>query len=79
VRGDHELLRRAIENILQNAVRYNPDGSPLEVTLKRDRDSARLSVRDFGPGVPDELLRKIFQPFFASRIVWKRSNRSRPP
>ena len=63
-RGDRELLRRAVENLLHNAVRYTPQGSVVEVDLGVSGDVARLSVRDYGPGVPQEVLPKIFQPFF---------------
>jgi two-component system sensor histidine kinase CpxA len=63
-RGDRELLRRAIENVLQNAIRYTPVGATVDVTLGVTQDMARLTIRDFGPGVPDDALDKIFQPFF---------------
>jgi signal transduction histidine kinase len=62
--GDRELLRRAIENIIRNAIRYAPDGSAVDVRIEADHEDARISVRDFGPGVPPNSLEKIFQPFF---------------
>jgi len=62
--GDREVLRRAIENVLRNAVRYTLAGSAIEVTLARCTDTVRIAVRDHGPGVPDDALPKIFQPFF---------------
>jgi signal transduction histidine kinase len=64
VRGDRELLRRSIENILQNGLRYSPEGAPLEVKLETAGDTVRLTIRDYGPGVPHDALTKIFQPFF---------------
>jgi two-component system sensor histidine kinase CpxA len=64
MRGDRELLRRSIENILLNAIRYNREGAAVEVQLAADGETARLSVRDHGPGVPEDTLPKIFQPFF---------------
>ena len=64
VRGDRELLRRAIENVLRNAIRYAPEGSPIDVKLEAAAGKASISVRDYGPGVPDEMLPRIFQPFF---------------
>jgi two-component system sensor histidine kinase CpxA len=65
VLGDGELLRRAAENVIRNAIRYTPAGSSVEVNLKRSDDGwACISVRDFGPGVPDSLLERIFDPFF---------------
>src|ERR1019366_7726204 len=53
VRGDRELLRRAIENVLRNAVRYAPEGSAIDVMLESAAGKASISVRDFGPGVPE--------------------------
>lgn len=64
LRGDREVLRRAIENVLRNSIRYNPAGSSIEVKLAASQDTARIAVRDFGPGVPEDVLPKIFQPFF---------------
>jgi len=62
--GDRELLRRALENILHNAIRYSPDAAAVDLNLTGGGALARLSVRDYGPGVPEEVLPKIFQPFF---------------
>jgi two-component system sensor histidine kinase CpxA len=62
--GDRELLRRAIENVVRNSIHYAPPASEVDVQLDRGRDMARISVRDHGPGVPEEALAKIFQPFF---------------
>jgi two-component system sensor histidine kinase CpxA len=62
--GDRELLRRAIENVVRNSIRYAPRESEVDVRLGRERDSARIWGRDHGPGVPEEAIEKIFQPFF---------------
>jgi len=62
--GDLELLRRAAENVLRNAIRYAPPGSAVEVDLAAGDGSAYLRVRDYGKGVPEELLADIFKPFF---------------
>ncbi|HTB98287.1 MAG TPA: ATP-binding protein [Terracidiphilus sp.] len=64
VKGNYELMRRAVENVLRNAVRYAPEGTPVEVKLDYELDATRISIRDFGPGVPEEALAKLFQPFF---------------
>jgi two-component system sensor histidine kinase CpxA len=64
VKGDPELLRRAVENVVRNAMRHAPVESPVEVTASADGGRVRVTVRDYGPGVPDEHLRTIFQPFF---------------
>ncbi len=62
--GDRELIRRAVENIVRNAIRYAPAGSAVEIKLDHQGEYGVLSVRDYGPGVPEELLPKIFSPFF---------------
>lgn len=62
--GDRDLLRRAIENIVLNAIRYTPEGSPVEITLGACNAVARIQIRDYGPGVPEDALSKIFHPFF---------------
>jgi two-component system sensor histidine kinase CpxA len=60
LRGDPELLRRAVENVIRNAVRYEPAGAAIEVKV-----TARgVEVRDHGPGVPDESVNRIFDPFY---------------
>ena len=64
LRGDRELLRRAVENVVRNAIRYTPRGSTVDVRMECAGQTARISVRDCGPGVPEELLPRIFQPFF---------------
>ena len=64
VLGDRELLRRAIENVLRNSIRYAPPDTGVEVDLEIGPNAATVSVRDYGPGVPEEALPKIFQPFF---------------
>jgi len=63
VRGDRELLHRAIENVLRNAIRYAPENSAIDVTLEMAGDAAWVTVRDYGAGVPEPMLAKIFQPF----------------
>jgi two-component system sensor histidine kinase CpxA len=64
MRGDREVLRRAVENVVRNAIRYTPAGTSVEVALGTAGASARISVRDRGPGVPAGDLEKIFQPFY---------------
>lgn len=76
--GYAELLRRAVENVVRNAVRFAPSESAVEVRLERSmvegRPMAQLHVRDRGPGVPDSYLKEIFQPFF--RVSESRERRS---
>ncbi len=64
LRGNSELLRRAIENVVRNAIRYAPEASVVEVKLDADEARAAMSIRDYGPGVPEDALPKLFKPFF---------------
>jgi two-component system sensor histidine kinase CpxA len=67
--GTPALLRSAFENVVRNAVRHAPEGTPVRVSLKRlgggaGEGEATLRVRDEGPGVPEEALKEIFRPFY---------------
>lgn len=64
VEGDPELLRRAIENVIRNAIRYAPPKSTVEVSMARRNGSAVVDVRDQGPGVPEEALPRLFDAFY---------------
>jgi signal transduction histidine kinase len=64
VLGNRELLRRAVENVMRNAIRYSPERSTIDVCLVEDPDAAKIAIRDYGPGVPEGTLTKIFDPFF---------------
>lgn len=61
---DRELIRRALENVLRNAMRFSPQGSAVEVELRDAPAWVTLTVRDHGPGVPEGALERIFEPFF---------------
>ncbi|MBA2706079.1 MAG: HAMP domain-containing protein [Blastocatellia bacterium] len=61
--GNEQLLRRAIENVVRNAVQYTANETAVEVTLDCG-GQAVITVRDHGPGVPAETLDKLFRPFY---------------
>jgi two-component system sensor histidine kinase CpxA len=69
VEGNPDLLRSAVENVVRNATRYTAEGTKVDVRLERravanDGEEIIIRVLDSGPGVPDEALQKIFQPFY---------------
>jgi len=68
VNADPDLLRSAVENAVRNATRYTAEGTTVEVLLERelaaDGEEIVIRVLDSGPGVPDEALQKIFEPFY---------------
>jgi two-component system OmpR family sensor kinase len=69
VLGDEAKLRQVVSNLVGNALRYTPEGSPIEigVGVRKSADGARQSVievRDHGPGVPDDEAARIFERFY---------------
>jgi signal transduction histidine kinase len=64
IRGDREHLHRVVENVLSNAIKYSPNGGPIEVTLAVDGDDAVVCVRDHGIGISEKALPQIFQSRF---------------
>ena len=62
--GDPGLMRSAIENVVRNAIFYSGQNGAIEVRLRMDDGHAVVSVRDNGPGVPEEALPLLFKPFY---------------
>ena len=65
VLGDPELLHRALDNVIRNAIKYGPANQAIEVNVKLDEPSQRYvcTVSDRGPGGPADMLDAIFEPF----------------
>lgn len=63
IEGDHDLLRSAIENVLRNAVRFTPPGTAVNVNMTREAGTTRIVIDDHGPGVPEDEIDRIFEPF----------------
>ncbi|HWJ01093.1 MAG TPA: ATP-binding protein [Burkholderiales bacterium] len=64
VRGHSELLHRAVENVVRNAVKYTADGTAVEIDLFMAGACAVLVVSDRGPGIPPGELERVFEPFY---------------
>ncbi|MFI7293656.1 ATP-binding protein [Streptomyces sp. NPDC050121] len=60
---DKGLLERSVANVVENAVKYSPDGEPVTVSASALADRVEVRVVDRGPGVPDEAKDRIFEPF----------------
>lgn len=63
VKGNSEQIRRAIENIIRNAIRFSKAGQTVEVSLKEAGKYLQIEVKDRGPGVDSSKLSSIFEPF----------------
>ena len=64
VPGSAPLLRSAIENVVRNAVRHTQENSEVEVSLLCESGLAIVTVRDWGTGVPEQVLGELFKPFY---------------
>lgn len=62
--SSHRVLGQSIENIIRNALRYTPTDGTVCVELSIQTNKYALDISDQGPGVPDDALEKIFQPFY---------------
>jgi signal transduction histidine kinase len=70
--GNERLLRSAIENVLRNALRYTKD--KVEVSLQTKQNTAFITIKDYGDGIPEAELKEIFQPFY--RVSESRTRKS---
>src|SRR5690606_41215716 len=64
LQGWPDLLERALDNLLRNALRFNPSDQPIEITAERREQLVLVSVRDHGPGVSPEHLAQLGEPFY---------------
>jgi PAS domain S-box-containing protein len=65
--ADRDLLVRVLTNLLNNAIKYSPNGGQIEVSLTHRSAQARFAVRDHGPGIPAEDQHRLFQSFSQTR------------
>ncbi|MGE4497401.1 MAG: sensor histidine kinase [Deferribacterales bacterium] len=73
VRGDYDKLFRAFSNILDNAVKYTPDGGVIRITGTRTREKAEIKIFNTGAGIPPESVGRVFEQFY--RVEESRSSR----
>lgn len=63
LRGDDELLRRMVMNLLDNAIRYSAEGAPVDVTVSANSATVLMTVDDTGPEIPEAQRDRIFERF----------------
>jgi len=64
LQGDEEMWRLCLINLLENAIKYSPKDSPVEVILDTTSSKPSLSIIDHGPGIPTEERKKVFEAFY---------------
>lgn len=66
IMGNSVLLSSALENVVRNAIRYTAEDSLVDVSLQNDSERSgwiMIKIHDHGPGIPEEMLESIFEPF----------------
>ena len=69
VRGDRERLRQVLINLIDNAVKYSPEGDEVTVSVRADNGAVRVEVSDNGPGIPHDQQRLIFEKFGRAEVA----------
>jgi two-component system OmpR family sensor kinase len=64
VQGQPEPLQLLLRNLLENAVKYTPEGGRVDISIERDAAGASLLVEDSGPGIPDADRERVFDRFY---------------
>jgi signal transduction histidine kinase len=64
VQGDSSQIQRALVNVLENAIKFSPEGSTISLKVEQLQNGIEISVSDSGLGIPEEEREKIFQPFY---------------
>ena len=71
--AEHELLQRSIANLVRNAIRYASQAGPINISARLDGAQVLLTVEDCGPGVPEESLARLAEPFYRPEASRDRS------
>jgi signal transduction histidine kinase len=67
VKADGERFQRVVENLINNAIKYSPDGGTVELSISSDGDHALVRVRDYGIGISSDALPRIFEASYRAR------------
>jgi two-component system phosphate regulon sensor histidine kinase PhoR len=62
--ADRQKIYRVCQNLIFNAVKYNHDGGEVQVCIKSSKNQLQVEVKDNGPGIPPEDLKRIFERFY---------------
>jgi PAS domain S-box-containing protein len=74
MRGDPDWLLKAINNLLSNAIKFSPPGGEVAVGIEKRGQNIRVSVRDHGPGIPEDFKDRVFEKFAQADNLDTRTN-----
>jgi len=71
VKGDHNQLRRAVLNVLKNAIEASDEEGIIRIWCSHSRDHKYqyINIRDFGPGIPEKTMEKVFELFYTTKLT----------
>ncbi len=75
-RGDADLLGRLLLNLLDNAIKYSPEGGAVDVAMTRTAEQYTVTVTDSGPGIPADARDRVFERFFRADAARSRTDPS---
>lgn len=67
IQGNRDLIQALLFNIIQNAIKFSPDGSSIEISLYAKGEEVYLDIRDQGPGISEELREQLFRRFYKGK------------
>jgi signal transduction histidine kinase len=66
---DRDRILQVLGNLIGNAIKFTPDGGRIEVRVDSFRSGARFAIADTGPGIPDDALPRLYEPFWQARLT----------